>query len=265
MEDHQRRMATSDKVDASPAGPSGGRKRLTVLIVGSVGRVRSFNIFPPLVYLAIVFLILYIPWTIYIANEYFSLRHSKGILSKEIRRLQEELIRDKRVLQKTYQRVAILEDYIHNLEEKEGKEPEPARSSQGKAPENISAIQRTVSDLVDIKDMVIQKEGARMIVNFRVVNLQEGENPVGGYIHIMAQAKDGAFPTKWTFPREDLENGVPLSFRRGQLFLIQRFKPIQGTIDLDPEGEPPAAIKVMVYGQSGNLLLEREYEVGNGS
>ncbi|MBW2000183.1 MAG: hypothetical protein JRJ29_19765 [Deltaproteobacteria bacterium] len=160
-----------------------------------------------------------------------------------------------------------MEDYIRNLEakEKEGEKPVSTRSFKGRGVEGNKAGERTISDLVDIKDMVIQKEGLRMTVNFRVVNLKEGENPVGGYVHIMAKSKDGTFPRKWTSPREDLENGIPLSFRRGQLFLIQRFKPIRGIIDLNPGDEPPTAIKVMVYGQSGELLLEREYEVGNGS
>lgn len=265
MEDLQGRMARTDKIGPSPPGLSGNGKRWTILIIGSVGKVRSFKIFPSVACMAGIFLVLYIPLTIHITNKYFSLRYSNSILSQEIQRLEKELIRDKRVLQKTYQRVAILEDYIHNLEEKEKEGEEPAQRREGKDVEHGKGVEKTVSSLVDIKDMVIQKEGSRMIVNFRVVNLQEGENPVGGYVHIMAKTEDGSFPTKWTFPRQDLENGLPLSFRRGQLFLIQRFKPIQGTITLDPQDEPPAAIRVMVYGQSGNLLLEREYDVGNGS
>ncbi|MBW2064536.1 MAG: hypothetical protein JRJ03_06335 [Deltaproteobacteria bacterium] len=260
-------MEKADKINPSSEGLPGNARRLTILVIGSVGKVRSFKIFPSVIYAAIVFLVIYIPLTIYVTNKFFSLRDSNRILSKEIERLERELVRDKRALQKTYQRVAILEDYINNLEarEKEGKKPEPARILEGAGAAGTKTVEKTISDLVDIKDMVIQKEGFRMTVNFRVVNLKEGENPVGGYVHIMAKSKDGTFPKEWTFPREDLQNGIPLSFRRGQLFLIQRFKPIRGIIDLNAEDEPPTAIKVMVYGQSGELLLEREYEVDNGS
>ncbi|MBW1999648.1 MAG: hypothetical protein JRJ29_17010, partial [Deltaproteobacteria bacterium] len=94
-------MENAEKINPSPEGLPGNGKRLAVLVIGSVGKVRSFKIFPPLVYTAIVFLAIYIPVTIYVTNKFFSLRYSNEVLTKEIERLEKELVRDKRTLQKT--------------------------------------------------------------------------------------------------------------------------------------------------------------------
>jgi hypothetical protein len=56
-----------------------------------------------------------------------------------------------------------------------------------------------------------------------------------------------------------------VNFRRGQLFLIQRFKPVHGRFYLTSTSEPPTALRVLVYDQSGLLILEREFEVSHVS
>ncbi|UCF56741.1 MAG: hypothetical protein JSW15_11835, partial [Deltaproteobacteria bacterium] len=119
--------------------------------------------------------------------------------------------------------------------------------------------------VVDIKDMIIQKDGTRMTVDFKLVNMTPGETAVGGYIHMIAMGKNDDPPPEWTFPRVRVQEGIPVNFRRGQLFLIQWFKPVHGKFNFEPYSEPPTAIKVLVYDQSGVLLLEKEFEVSHVS
>ena len=124
-------------------------------------------------------------------------------------------------------------------------------------------VSESTPRLVEIRDMVIQKEGERMTVDFRVINKHPRDNPVGGYIHIIAKRRDGTSPMGWAYPSVELQDGIPVHYRRGQLFLIQRFRPVQGAFHFDAVDEPPAAVKILIYDQIGKLILEREYEVDN--
>jgi hypothetical protein len=248
--------------------------RISIMIMRSVGKVRSFKISSHIAMAAVVFFILYIIASIFIANRYFDLRRTKIVQSEMIKQLEDDALKKRKSLQRTTQKVAILEEYIRNLEAPKEREAESVKDANQKASQAYRAAGPVADDrdreeasasIVDIKNMVIQKEGPAITINFRVVNLQPTENPIGGYIHLIAKGKDGSGTPELTFPYEELRNGIPVNFRRGQLFLIQRFKPIQGRFDLAPNSEPPSVIKVLVYDQAGGLILEREFEFDNDS
>ena len=263
--------------------------RLTIMIMRSLGRVRSFKISPHIVFCAILFLILYIPFSVFIINNYIGLYRANRTQSTKIQQLEEEVIKGQQNLGRFRQHVTLLEDYIRHLEEPQEQQKEKsatrgnAYTTEKSAAPKIEIIreQTVISDVesppgdseeemkpigaVDIKEMIIQKEGARMSVEFKLVNINPGETAVGGYIHLIAMGNDPNPPPEWTFPRVQLEEGIPVNFRRGQLFLIQRFKPVHGRFFLAPNSEPPTALKVLVYDQSGLLILEREFEVSHVS
>ena len=263
--------------------------RLTIMIIRSLGRVRSFKISPVIVFCATLFLILYFPFSVFIINNYIGLYRANRTQSTDVEQLKEEVIKGQKDLGRLRQHVALLEDYIRHLEgpQEQQKEkshaPENADTKEKSAPRNVEIIrkQTIISDVesppanseeemkpigaVDIKEMIIQKEGARMSVEFKLVNMSPGETAVGGYIHLIAMGNDPNPPPEWTFPRVQLEEGIPVNFRRGQLFLIQRFKPVHGRFFLAPNSEPPTALKVLVYDQSGLLILEKEFEVSHVS
>jgi len=244
------------------------------MIMRSVGKVRSFKISSRIAMAAVVFFILYIIASIFVANRYFDLRRTKIVQSEMIKQLEDEALRNRKTLQRSTQKMAILEEHIRNLEAPKEREAEPVKDTNQQASQAYRADGSVADDrdqeeasasIVDIKNMVIQKEGSAITVNFRVVNLHPTENPVGGYIHIIAKGKAGRGTPELTFPYEELRNGIPVNYRRGQLFLIQRFKPIQGRFDLVPNSQPPSVIKVLVYDQAGELILEREFEFDNDS
>lgn len=247
---------------------------ITIMIMRSVGKVRSFKISPPFLILGAIFVLLNITATIYFGNRFFYLHHTKALQSEKIKQLETDVSQNLKTIHQNEQHMAILEEYIRNLkapkEEKtstnksiflqqEGAAPEPSKVTESHPPETPS------TQVVDIKDVDIKKEGSELMVNFKVVNLRELDNPIGGYIHMIAVGKDGYSPSAWTFPNEELRDGVPVDFRGGQLFLIQRYKPIEGNFYLSARADPPSAVKVLVYNQTGSLLLEKEFEVSDDS
>jgi hypothetical protein len=234
-------------------------------------------------------MILYIPFSVFIINNYVGLYRANRTQSTKIEQLENEVIKGQKDLGRYRQQVTLLEDYIRHLEgpHEQQKEKTAARGNAHTKEEStdrkveiireetvISNANTPAGDseegmnpigAVDIKEMVIQKEGARMNVEFRLVNVSPGETAVGGYIHLIAMGDDPNPPPEWTFPKVQLEKGIPVNYRRGQLFLIQRFKPVHGRFFLKPQSEPPKALKVLVYDQSGLLILEREFEVSHVS
>lgn len=268
-----------------PEIPSVEKKRpnvrdLTIMIVRSVGKVHSFKISFRILIGVTIFFLIYIPISISIINRYLDQRPLFRAQSEEIKRLKREVSKGKKTLLRSEQHVALLEDYLQNLD----KPQEPEDASKAVASKKVGNSQKRVASrgggssskkneaggkkpttMVDVKDMDIRIEGSMMSVNFKLVNAQPGETAVGGYIHIIAIDKNTDPPGEWAYPKEKLENGVPLNFRRGQLFLIQRFKSIDGEFNLIPDSEPPSAIKVLVYDRSGMLILEKEFEVSNVS
>jgi hypothetical protein len=271
--------------------------RLTIMIMRSLGRVRSFKISPHIVFWATLFFILYIPFSVFIINNYVKLYRANRSQSTKIEQLEKEVIKGQKDMSRFRQHVNLLEDYIRHLEEPQKKsatrrtdytkeksatrkndytkEKSPTRKieiirketviSDAESPAVDSEEEMKPIGAVDIKDMVIQKEGPRMSVEFKLVNMNPGETAVGGYIHLIAIGSDPNPPPEWTFPRVQLEEGIPVNFRRGQLFLIQRFKPVHGRFYLTSTSEPPTALRVLVYDQSGLLILEREFEVSHVS
>lgn len=289
MEDQGRDMApTESEIPPVKKNPR-DEDRLTIMIMRSLGRVRSFKISPHIVFWATLFFILYISLSVYIINNYIGLYRANRTQSTKIEQLEKEVIKEQKNLLRFRQHVTLLEDYIRHLEEPRKPQKEKSATRKDEHRKEKSATRKieiirgetVISDAesvavdseeemkpigaVDIKDMIVQKEGARMSVEFKLVNMNPGETAVGGYIHLIAMGTDPNPPPEWTFPRVQLKEGIPVNFRRGQLFLIQRFKPVQGRFYLTPNSETPTALKVLVYDQSGLLILEREFEVSHVS
>lgn len=247
--------------------------RLTIVIMRSLGGVRTFKISSGIFFGALLFIIIYIPLSAFVINKYMDLRRAQTNQSRRIKELQEEVFKGKQDISRYQKNAALLEDYIRYLEE-----PQPSKhastsagtvTQRGEAqrPGGMAADgdEGSPPSVVDINDMLIQREGHRMTVDFKLVKKDPGETAIQGYIHMIALGSDDTPPPEWTFPRVTLRDGAPVNFRRGQLFVIQRFKPVQGRFYLAPNSAPPRALKVLVYDQSGKLILEKIYEVSHVS
>ena len=279
MEDKNRGLASNASKTTSIGDLSGSGNHLTFMIMKSVGQVRSFKISPRILFLAALFLFLYILTSILVINEYLEIRQVSTSQSKMINKLDEAALKTNQHFERSRQQVAFLEDYIRNLEEEKGKSEETTSVSQTekieeKVEERYTAPPKTPllkekeekpEEIVDIKEMAIKKDGARIVLSLKLVNMNPGEEAVGGYIHIIAAGDKLVPPEGWTYPREKLKEGVPVNFRRGQPFRIQRFKPFKARFKLGPDDELPSVIRVFVYDQSGALMLKKEFRVGNES
>jgi hypothetical protein len=219
--------------------------------------------------LAVLFLLAYIPLSILFINRYFDLRHIHFKQSEKVSTLQKKVMSNQKALLKSRDHAALLEEYIRRLEKGETEETQTAeeeKSQDDRAGKIVASTRKQgealpkTTDIVSIEDMVIKKQDSRITVDFRLVNVQQGEDPVGGYVHIIAKAEGADTSNLRTFPYERLINGMPENYRRGQLFLIQRFKPIKGRFDLTPNADPPSIFQVLVYDQSGLLILEEGFE-----
>lgn len=274
MEDKERRMAPTEQEVPDIEKKPRHKSHLTIMIIRSLGQVRSFKISPHIVFWATLFFVIYIPVSLFVINEYIGMYRASTTQSKKIELLEKEVFNSKKSLDRFQQHVSLLEAYIHHLEEPQKERsasPKAENSRRGSIASNPEGLAKDRDDgeesagVVDIKDMIIQKDGTRMTVDFKLVNMTSGETAVGGYIHMIAMGNDDDPPLEWTFPRVRVQEGIPVNFRRGQLFLIQWFKPVHGKFDFAPNSEPPTAIKVLVYDQSGVLLLEKEFEVSHVS
>ncbi len=270
-------MASFGQEIPSVKGKTDKEDSITIMVMRTVGKVRSFKIAPLFLYLVIIFILLNIAATIYFGNRFFDLRHVKSLQSEKIKQMENKASKNLKTIHRNKQYIVILEEELRKNENPKERKTSPStniflpQKNVARVPERVTeslstrSTEEASTPVVDIKDVAIKKEGSEMKVNFRVVNLRELDNPIGGYIHLIAVGKDGHSPSAWTFPKEQLRDGIPVDFRRGQLFLIQRFKPIEGRFYLSSFSDPPSAVKVLVYNQTGILLLEKEFEVSDGS
>ena len=273
-------MEPSKKIASRPRDRADKTNGLTVMILGSVGSIRSFKVSRRGIIGAVIFILIYIPASIYLINEFFELRHNYKVQSTILDERESELLEINQSLLKSDQHVALLNEYIQDLQASVSRGPEISQSSiestvaqkaetvgeeDVPADTEIDNLQTGFGNSVVIEDVVIQKEGSQMTVGFKLSNTQPDENTVGGYVHIIAESESDGRRHLWTYPKETLKDGLPSNFRRGELFYIKRFKHITGKIDLGSDQARPSNIKILVYSQPGTLIYEKEYEVSNAS
>ena len=244
----------------------------TIMLIGRVGRVRSFNISRRFLFISSIFFLLYIFATLFVINEYFTIKNINEHQSNKIKGLEEELLRYQNELHRSNRHVVLLKDYIRQMEQprKEVKEDDQKKTQGDRetAPKKAAALGGTPpknwsSGLVSIGDMVFQREGDQVIVEFNVINSHPGENPVRGYIHLIAFNRDNREAKPRSFPKVILLDGAPTDFKKGQSFLIQRFKPVRGKFELSDNDPLPSTMRVLVYEQSGRLILEKDFDIND--
>ena len=249
---------------------------LTVMIVGKVGKARSFKTSSRFVFWTFLFFLFYISASVIVINDYFDKRRVSGVQSEQLIQLEYEIDNTKRELYRSEQHLALLEEYIYNSEkeretlkepeEKESKEPdEGITEEKTELAADRGQVESPAKDVreksVEIRDLAVQIKGTKLIVKFRLFNVHQDETPMSGYVHIIAMDKQSDPPQFWTFPKVALRNGIPVNYKRGQLFFIKRFKTIRGEYFMGSKSESPSLIKVIVYNEAGTLILQKEFEV----
>ncbi len=255
---------------------------LTLMIVGKKGNVRTFKISFRFLFWTSALLALYLFASIFVFYAYLDERRTNSGHLTELKRLQHEINETKRTLDRSKHRLTLLKNSIKDLESRDKASPELASPTE--KPDIISVpteverepVEKVERELVekaesipaeqfvDIKDLSIKKEGNELTISFNIVNVKN-KGPADGYVHIVAIDKHSDPPQFLAYPKVALKDGIPINFKRGQPFLIRRFKTISGRYLLDTETESVSSMKVLIYNKSGTLVLQKEFEVKNAS
>lgn len=273
MENHKRGVAAPQEIGHPPRKKGRKENRMTVVIMRNIGGVWSFKISPLFVIITLAFFLLYVVLSLFAINRYFGQQREKDNQSEKLIYLEEDNARYKSDHQKAERRIAILEDYIADIENRlkekgerilqQNLQPEKEANEEKGEEEIAPPPQASPNRVAEIQDLVIRKEASRMSVDFRLVNLSPNDEAIGGYVHIIALNRETEPPQQLSYPYVDLKNGMPVNYKRGQPFLIQRFKPMQARFNLTLISIPPSVIHILVYDHEGALLLNEEFEVSN--
>jgi hypothetical protein len=236
------------------------------MVAGGTGKVRSFGISPRLLFWAALFLLAYLPLSVLVINRYLELRRSHAVQANATALLEKELEEHRTALVRSNQYMAFLQDYVRRLEETRDAAIEPSKPEKPatkRAESDPGDKAPRTQEMIGIEDLVIQRQGARMVVSFKLVNLQPGHSTVGGYLHILARGKPSDPPKEWAYPQGKVVNGFPENYGNGLAIAIQRFKTIQGRFNLGPSLESPSSVRVLIYDPSGAIILQKDFEVSS--
>ena len=250
MEDQGRDMDSVEREKSEVKGRSKDNDRLTIMIFKRVGKVRTIKISPRLLLGACLFLLLYIVATIFLTNAYFGASRTTKMQASTIATLAGELENKREALEKSRQHIALLSEYLK--EEKE------------QTPEPMSTVDYTESSypkVVDINDLKVKRDRSELQVNFKIINTQPQEEPISGYVFVLASVKGSEKSEVWVYPSVLLRNGKPVDYRLGHRFFIQRFKTVTGNYTLNKVIDDPLILEILVYDRNGGLILKKVVEV----
>ncbi len=311
MEDNGREL-DPDQVSPPPVkdGHQSSNKELTVMLIGSVGKMRSFKISRKFIWFLSVFFSLYIIISLLLFYLYFNLYVAHAARSDRLKNLEIELSDKTEILKKNKLYIKSLEDFYNaahkGIDESADagitgkKTPEPripevsvpdAKKTERTVPkkieektddgtirnetpetetsgeaENQDAIPKgAVDDSMEIKDIQFKRTDSDLTLDFKLTNMRAEQKAAEGFIHIIVMDKDRQCPPEWNSAYNKLSDGVPVDFKHGQEFLIQRFRPYQRQYKPDPDSELPSFIRIIVYDRSGQQILEKEFSVTDES
>ncbi|HUU41059.1 MAG TPA: hypothetical protein VMW42_08970 [Desulfatiglandales bacterium] len=229
---------------------SKSKERLTIMVFKRVGDIRTFKVSSHFAIFASLFLLFYIVGTIFLTNAYFDVNRIHKIQSNKIAELSNELLKKTRSLEKSKQHIALLNDYI--------------KDEKDQSPEVMTSADYTEASLpqiVDIEDLKVKRDSSNISLNFKIVNKLLNEEPIGGYMFIIADIKGMEKSETWSHPSSPLKDGMPTDYRKGQRFFIQRYKFISSTYTLSKSIDKPLILEILIYDRNGKLILKKVVEV----
>jgi uncharacterized coiled-coil protein SlyX len=250
MENPGRNMGSANKEKNKIKKSSKNKERLTIMIFKKVGKVRTFKISPGVGMLAFLFLLIYIAGTIFFTNAFFNLYRINKIQTHEISELNKKLAKKTKSLEKSKQHIALLNDYIKDEKEQS---PETAASKD--------YTESSMPKLVDIEDLKVKRDRANISTDFKIVNKQSEDEPIGGYLFVVASIKDTKGTEASSYPSSLFKDGQPVNYKKGLRFFIQRFKSISITFTLSKSIDKPLILEILVYDRDGKLILKKVVEV----
>ena len=243
----------------------------SVMISRGLGKVRSFNISSRLLFWTTVVFVLYMVFSTVAITRYFGELRSNTIQLNLLQQLQNEIETTKKTLYRARQRLKLLEDYVGNSQGKQEKQVESLEPGDINPTPTKPVIQEEtferpdeaapVGSLVEIKNLTTKKRGERLSVKFRLIKITPDRDQIKGYVFMIAANSESDPPQLWTYPRAALKNGKPINYKQGEFFKVRNYRIIQGKYFLDSETETPSFLKILVYDESGKLILKKEFSI----
>ena len=250
MEDSERNMASGSRGKKGLKGRSQRTEPLTIMVFKRSGTVWTGGVSSLLLLVAAVFFVCYIIATLFLTYEYFDLYRAGKEKAAERVKLTEALATTQKSLERAEQQVALLGAYIR---EKRKQSIESAAESNDHEP--------SFPDLVDITQVKVAQENVRLVVTFNIINTQETDEPISGHIFVLAQLKGSDHSEVLVCPNSPLKDGIPVNYRQGQRFVIQRFKSVKSQYTLSNPLNEALILKILVYDDKGTLILTKTVEV----
>lgn len=236
--------------------------RLTIMILSRLGKVREFKISSFMLFSALLFMLIYIVITLFMANGYLDLRSKCSYLDLRIEAMSDSLKTKEKSLYRCRQRVSLLNRHVDILTfEKEALKVPAVKGTKNR--EEGSSIEHTNplnGPGAEISDFRSSRNGAEMTVSFKLANSIREKGPLSGYVHIVAVDENAQPHQLWSSPKVAIREGIPVDFKSGQRFSINRFKTISGTYYFDSPKTDPTLIRVFVYDRQGNLIINKSYK-----
>ena len=128
----------------------------------------------------------------------------------------------------------------------------PAASSPLEKPQRVAAENFMASYESDSKMLKVQ---------FNIVNTSPDSQPVSGHAFVLLKPDD-VQQKKWTvLPSVALISGKPSLIKRGQAFLIARFRNVKFKAQGQTDPNLFKKATVVIYSTDGDLLLEKDFPV----
>jgi hypothetical protein len=232
---------------------------------------------------------------IYSAVSHYSLREENRQLKKGMDKLTAQLESAENVKEEALVRLMLLEDSVKQTAKKaktrpaqkakdvaskvtelnpgsrESEKPEasetpklPATAPQPKQLDRGTTTPPAAVARVSVEDLQIwyEPEGNAFKFQFKVKNIDQEGGKVAGYTFLVLKPKEDSGEPPRAFPPSPLTDGKPSDFKNGHHFSIARYTVIRGTLtDVSAIKRFNTAI-VYAYSDTGNLLIEKVFEVG---
>lgn len=252
MEDHARDVASVKSGKRKAKRRTKAKERLTIMIFKTVGRVWTVKVSALLLVGAFLFFASYVVATILMSYHYFDLLRAAKKDVDERSHLTKELASVQRSLEQSHHQIALLKEHVEQ------------QRAQIYTPQPVTAVSHTeswVSDVVDVTDIEVDREGPTLTVTFRIANKRPDAEPMGGYIFVLTRVKGADHSDVWVYPNCPLKEGLPAHYKRGHRFSIQRFIGINTTYTLNKSVDDPLILQIVVYDKTGTLILIKQVEV----
>jgi hypothetical protein len=250
MEDPRRNMAAGSTAKRKLKGRTSTREPLTIMVLKRTGTVWTGKVSALVLMGAGVFLCCYIVITLLVIYQHFELTRDQESSQAQQAELTNDLDAVHKNLERANHQLALLEAYITERRE-----------------EHLAAAQKqtvvsepTFPDPVDISQLTVAHQDRVLTVTFNIINTQK-DTPISGHVFVLVQLKGADHDQMLVYPPCPLNDGLPVVFQRGQRFSIKRFKTITSTYALPGPLHEPLMVKILVYDDQGNVILNKTVEV----